>query len=234
MTKRMPSGPRILIVDDEPAIRRFLKSTLEAQGFDVEQEATGQGAIDAARRSKPDLVVLDLGLPDIDGHAVIREIRKASPVPIVILSVRNDEAGKVAALDAGADDYIVKPFGMDELLARLRAALRHRLQQQGHGPVFTSGRLAIDFLRRSVSIDGAPVKLTRKEYEVLCLLAENAGRVMTHQQILTAIWGEAHRQDTDYLRVYVRQLRQKLQDDPVAPTLIQTEPGVGYRLLEAV
>ncbi len=229
----MTSGPRVLIVDDEPGIRRFLKSTLVAQGFEVEQEATGQGAIDAARRTKPDLVVLDLGLPDIDGLAVIPEIRKFSPVPIIVLSVRNDEAGKVAALDAGADDYIVKPFGMDELMARLRTALRHRLQQQGHGPVFRSGRLTIDFLRRNVSIDDVQVKLTKKEYEVLCLLAGNAGKVMTHQQILTAVWGEAHRQDTDYLRVYVRQLRQKLQDDPVAPALIQTEPGVGYRLLEA-
>ena len=229
----MSSGPKILIVDDEPAIRRFLKSSLEAQGFAVDQEETGRGAVESARRGKPDLVVLDLGLPDIDGLDVIAEIRKFSPVPIIVLSVRNDETGKVAALDGGADDYIVKPFGMDELMARVRAALRHRLQELGRGPTFRSGKLAVDFLRRIVSIDDAEVRLSKKEYEVLRLLAENAGKVMTHQQILSAVWGEAHRQDVEYLRVYIRQLRQKLQDDPVAPTLIQTEPGVGYRLIEA-
>jgi two-component system KDP operon response regulator KdpE len=229
----MSSGPKILIVDDEPAIRRFLKSSLEAQGFAVDQAETGRGALESARRTKPDLVVLDLGLPDIDGLNVIAEIRKFSPVPIIVLSVRNDETGKVAALDGGADDYIVKPFGMDELMARVRTALRHRLQEIGRGPVFRSGKLTVDFLRRIVSVDTAEVKLSKKEYEVLRLLAENAGKVMTHQQILSAVWGEAHRQDVEYLRVYVRQLRQKLQDDPLAPTLIQTEPGVGYRLIEA-
>jgi two-component system KDP operon response regulator KdpE len=215
----MSSGPKILIVDDEPAIRRFLKSSLEAQGFAVDQAETGRGALESARRTKPDLVVLDLGLPDIDGLNVIAEIRKFSPVPIIVLSVRNDET--------------VKPFGMDELMARVRTALRHRLQEIGRGPVFRSGKLTVDFLRRIVSVDTAEVKLSKKEYEVLRLLAENAGKVMTHQQILSAVWGEAHRQDVEYLRVYVRQLRQKLQDDPLAPTLIQTEPGVGYRLIEA-
>jgi two-component system KDP operon response regulator KdpE len=233
MTKRMTSGPRILIVDDEPAIRRFLKSSFDAQGFNVEQEETGRGAIESARRTKPDLVVLDLGLPDMDGLEVILQIRKFSPVPIIVLSVRDDEAGKVAALDGGADDYIVKPFGMDELMARVRTALRHRLQELGRGPVFQSGKLSIDLLRRIVTVDGMEIRLSKKEQEVLRLPVENAGKVMTHQQILSAVWGEAHRQDVEYLRVYIRQLRQKLRDDPLAPTLIQTEPGVGYRLIEA-
>ncbi len=226
----MTNGTRILIVDDEPAIRRFLRSSLLAAGFAVEQEETGHGALLAVRQTKPDLLILDLGLPDMDGLEVIREIRAGSSLPIIVLSVRNDESGKVAALDHGADDYVTKPFGVDELLARVRTALRHRLQQQGHGPIFQTGALSIDFLQRSVRLEGEELRLSRREYDLLRFLAEHAGKVITHQQLLTAVWGEAHRNDVEYLRVYVRQLRQKLEDDPQQPIYLQTEPGVGYRL----
>jgi two-component system, OmpR family, KDP operon response regulator KdpE len=226
----MTNETRILIVDDEPAIRRFLRSSLLAAGFAVEQEETGQGALTAIRQTKPELLILDLGLPDMDGLEVIREIRAGSSLPIIVLSVRNDESGKVAALDNGADDYVTKPFSVEELLARVRTALRHRLQQQGHGPVFQSGDLTIDFMQRSVRIRGEDVRLSRREYDLLRFLAEHAGKVITHQQLLTAVWGEAHRNDVEYLRVYVRQLRQKLEVDPQQPVYLQTEPGVGYRL----
>jgi two-component system KDP operon response regulator KdpE len=226
----MSHGTRILIVDDEPAIRRFLKSSLTAEGFEVEQAETATSALLALRQTKPDLVILDLGLPDRDGLEVIREVRTQSAVPIIVLSVRNDEAGKVASLDSGADDYITKPFGVDELLARVRAALRHRLQAQGTGPVFQTGELSIDFLQRTVKLRGQEMRLSRREYDLLRFMAEHAGKVITHQQLLTAVWGEAHRNDVEYLRVYVRQLRQKLEDDPQQPAYLQTEPGVGYRL----
>lgn len=226
----MSHGTRVLIVDDEPAIRRFLKSSLLAEGFVVEQAETAASALLALRQVKPDVVILDLGLPDKDGLEVIREVRTQSAVPIIVLSVRNDEAGKVAALDHGADDYITKPFGVDELLARLRAALRHRLQAQGHGPVFQTGNLRMDFLQRSVKLRDQELRLSRREYDLLRFMAEHAGKVITHQQLLTAVWGEAHRNDVEYLRVYVRQLRQKLEDDPQQPLYLQTEPGVGYRL----
>lgn len=226
----MSQGARILIVDDEPAIRRFLKASLEAQGFATEAAENGGEALAALPRMKPDLVILDLGLPDLDGLEVIRRVRATDAVPIVVLSVRNDEPGKVAALDAGADDYMVKPFGVEELLARVRAALRHRLQQQGLGPVFRQGELAVDFLARKVAVAGAEVKLSKREFDLLRLLAEHAGKVMTHRQLLSAVWGEAHVDDVEYLRVYVRQLRTKLGDDPADPHFIETEPGVGYRL----
>jgi two-component system KDP operon response regulator KdpE len=175
-------------------------------------------------------MILDLGLPDQDGLEVIRQVRAVGPLPILVLSVRNDEPGKVAALDAGADDYMVKPFGVEELLARVRLALRHRLQQQGLGPVFRLHDLSLDFMAHRVTVGGAEVKLSKREFELLRLLAEHAGKVMTHRQILTEVWGEAHRDDVEYLRVYVRQLRSKLGDDPAAPRFIETEPGVGYRL----
>ncbi len=226
----MSPATRILIVDDEPAIRRFLKASLETQGFGVEPAENAAQALSALAHGKPDLVILDLGLPDLDGLEVIGRIRQSSAVPILVLSVRNDEPGKVAALDAGADDYMVKPFGVEELLARVRAALRHRLQQQGLGPVFRLRDLSIDFLAHRVTVGEAEVKLSKREFELLRLLAEHAGKVMTHRQILSALWGEAHRDDVEYLRVYVRQLRQKLADDPVSPRFIETEPGVGYRL----
>jgi two-component system KDP operon response regulator KdpE len=221
---------KILIVDDEPAIRRFLKASLESAGFQIVPAENAAQALAALGHEKPDLMVLDLGLPDLDGMEVIKKVRAANQIPIVVLSVRNDEPGKVAALDLGADDYIVKPFGVEELLARVRAALRHRLQQQGLGPSFKLGDLGIDFLARKVTVTGNEVKLSKREFDLLRLLAEHAGKVMTHRQILSALWGEAHHDDVEYLRVYVRQLRAKLGDDPADPRFIETEPGVGYRL----
>ena len=226
----MSGATKILIVDDEPAIRRFLKVSLETEGFQVVPAESAAEALSAAQQVKPDLMILDLGLPDLDGMDVIRQVRAAGALPIIVLSVRSDEAGKVAALDAGADDYMVKPFGVEELLARVRAALRHRLQQKGLGPVFRMRDLAIDFMAHRVAIGERDVKLSKREFELLRLLAEHAGKVMTHRQILTAVWGEAHSHDVEYLRVYVRQLRSKLGDDPANPWLIETEPGVGYRL----
>jgi two-component system, OmpR family, KDP operon response regulator KdpE len=226
----MSLATKILIVDDEPAIRRFLKASLETQGFQIVAAENGAQALSAAAQLKPDLMILDLGLPDLDGIEVIRQVRAGGALPIIVLSVRNDEPGKVAALDAGADDYMVKPFGVEELLARVRTALRHRLQQQGLGPVFRVGDLAVDLLAHRVTVGGAEIKLSKREFELLRLLAEHAGKVMTHRQILSAVWGEAHRDDVEYLRVYVRQLRSKLGDDPASPRFIETEPGVGYRL----
>ncbi|HEY1382956.1 MAG TPA: response regulator transcription factor [Dongiaceae bacterium] len=226
----MNSATKILIVDDEPAIRRFLKASLETEGFQIVAVEDAAQALAAITQVKPDLMILDLGLPDLDGLDVIRQVRTSGALPIIVLSVRNDEPGKVAALDAGADDYMVKPFGVEELLARVRLALRHRLQQKGLGPVFRLRELAIDFMAHRVAIGDTEVKLSRREFELLRLLGEHAGKVMTHRQILTSVWGEAHRDDVEYLRVYVRQLRQKLGDDPVNPRFIETEPGVGYRL----
>jgi two-component system KDP operon response regulator KdpE len=224
------NGPRILVVDDEPAIRRFLNSALLADGYSVLQAETGRAALGALTRDKPDLVIVDLGLPDLDGHDLIRGIRAVSKVPIIVLSVREDEAGKVRALDDGADDYVTKPFGIDELLARVRTALRHRLQQQGNDPVIRCGDLEIDLARHLVRRSGAPLKLSPREFALLRVLAEHAGKVVTHQHLLVQVWGEAHRHDSEYLRVYVRQLRAKIEKDPQQPALLLTEPGVGYRL----
>jgi two-component system, OmpR family, KDP operon response regulator KdpE len=226
----MNQATKILIVDDEPAIRRFLKASLETEGFQVVAAENAAQALSAIAQAKPELMILDLGLPDLDGMDVIRQVRAGGALPIIVLSVRSDEPGKVAALDAGADDYMVKPFGVEELLARVRTALRHRLQQQGLGPIFRLRDLAIDFMAHRVTIGDAEIKLSKREFELLRLLAEHAGKVMTHRQILSAVWGEAHRDDVEYLRVYVRQLRGKLGDDPASPWLIETEPGVGYRL----
>lgn len=219
---------RVLVVDDEPAIRRLLKTSLAAAGYDVVEAATGEEGWAVFNRMKPDLVLLDLGLPDIDGKEVIRRIRGAGLVPIIVLSIRNDERGKVEALDLGADDYLAKPFGMDELNARLRAALRHRLQQQGEPPLFKSGDLTVDLVRRHVAVGGGEVKLSPKEYDLLRLLVTHAGKVLTHQFIMREVWGGAT--DVQYLRIYIRQLRQKLESDPERPSLILTETGVGYRL----
>lgn len=223
-------GPRILIVDDEPAIRRFLNSALAAHGYAVVQAETARDGIAAVHRDKPDLVVVDLGLPDIDGQQLIQQLRAFSKVPIIVLSVRDDEAGKVRALDNGADDYVTKPFGVDELLARVRTALRHRFQQQGSEPMIRAGALEIDLARHMVRFRGEALKLSRREFALLRVLAEHAGKVVTHQQLLTQVWGEAHRDDTEYLRVYMRQLRAKIEADPQQPALLVTEPGVGYRL----
>lgn len=228
-----PSAPlHVLVVDDEPAIRRFLRASLGAQGYHVTEAANGQAALDLFRRGTYDVVVLDLGLPDIDGFAVIKTLRDAgSAAPIIVLSSRADEAGKVRALDLGADDYVTKPFGVEELLARLRAALRHRLQQQGERPVFKTGDLTVDLVRRIVTVRGAEVKLSPREYDLLRLLVAHAGKVLTHRFILREVWGAET--DVQYLRIYVRSLRQKIEADPDRPQLIVTEQGVGYRLRTA-
>jgi two-component system KDP operon response regulator KdpE len=219
----------VLVVDDEPAIRRFLRTSLSAQDFEVTEAVDAGSALDLIRRAPIDLLVLDLGLPDRDGFAVIRQLREGgSMLPIVVLSSRTDEAGKVAALDLGADDYVTKPFGIEELLARIRAALRHRLQQQGERPVFRSGDLMVDLVKRLVTVRGAEVKLSPREYNLLRLLVSHAGKVLTHKFILHELWsGES---DVQYLRIYIRALRQKIEPDPEQPHYIQTEQGVGYRL----
>jgi two-component system, OmpR family, KDP operon response regulator KdpE len=223
----------VLIVDDEPPIRRFLRTSLAAQDYEVVEAGNGAEAIRAMASAAPDLVILDLGLPDMNGTEVIRSIRGSSPVPIIVLSVRNDERGKVEALDLGADDYITKPFGMEELVARIRTALRHRFQEKGETPVFVAGDLSVDLVRRIVKRAGAEVKLSPKEYDLLRLLVENAGKVLTHRHLLAKVWGPAHTEDAQYLRVFIRSLRHKLEADPARPALILTEPGVGYRLTSA-
>lgn len=223
---------RVLVVDDEPAILRFLRASLAHQGYLVTEADTGQPAIDLACRGVADLIVLDLGLPDIDGLEVIRRIRAAScAVPIVVLSSRSDEKGKVEAFDQGADDYVTKPFGVEELLARIRAALRHRLQQEGEQPVFQTADLTVDLVRRIVTVRGHEVKFSPREYELLRLLVANAGKVLTHKHLLREVWGGET--DIQYLRVYVRALRQKIERDPERPEHILTETGVGYRLRAA-
>jgi two-component system, OmpR family, KDP operon response regulator KdpE len=220
---------RILIVDDEPAILRFLRVGLTSQGYIVTEVPDGRGAFDSVRRGAADLVVLDLGLPDIDGLEVIRQLRAAgSAVPIVVLSSRDNEGVKVEALDLGADDFVTKPFGIGELLARIRAAHRHRLQQQGERPIFRSGDLTVDLVRRIVTVRGAEVKFSPREYDLLRLLVAHAGKVLTHKMILREVWtGDT---DVQYLRIYIRALRQKIEADPERPQHILTETGVGYRL----
>ncbi len=220
---------RILIVDDEPAIRRFLRTALAAEGHRPLEAATGRAALAAIRQGSADLVVLDLGLPDTDGIEVIRRVRQeGNAVPIIVLSVRDAEAAKVAALDLGADDYVTKPFGIDELNARIRAAERHRLQKEGEAPVFRTGELAIDLVRRIVTMRGEELKLTPREFALLRLLAAHAGKVLTHRMILREVWGGET--DVQYLRIYIRSLRQKIEAEPHRPTYIITETGVGYRL----
>ena len=227
------SGARILIVDDEPQILRFLKPALEASGFETLSAGSGREALRLIANSAPDLVVLDLGLPDLDGKEVIEQARKFSAAPIVVLSARDREAEKIAALDLGADDYVEKPFAIGELLARLRAALRHAKAGAGPKTQVAIDGLSIDMDKRLVARDGQPIKLTPREYDLLCALAANPGRVMTHGQILTAVWGPAHKDDTQYLRVFVGQLRAKIERDPSQPAIIRTEPGVGYRFAES-
>jgi two-component system KDP operon response regulator KdpE len=219
----------ILVVDDEPAIRRLLRTSLTAQGYRTIEVETAAAALTEIKNYPPDIVILDLGLPDCDGLDVVATVRQSSAVPIVVLSSRGDERAKVEALELGADDYVTKPFGMAELIARIRAALRHRLQAQGEEPVFRSGDLAVDLVRRIVRVGDAEVKLSPKEYDILRELVTHAGKVLTHKHLLREIWGPAT-SDVQYLRIYIRQLRQKLEPDPERPTLILTEPGVGYRL----
>jgi two-component system, OmpR family, KDP operon response regulator KdpE len=225
----MTKALRVLVVDDEPAIRRFLRASLGAQGYEIFEAQSGQAALEMFRRNTPDVVVLDLGLPDRDGFDVIRELRDGgSAAPIIVLSSRTDEAGKVRALDLGADDYVTKPFGVEELLARIRTALRHRLQQQGERPIFKSGDLSVDLVRRIVTVRGAEVKLSPREYDLLRILVMHGGKVLTHRFILREVWGAET--DVQYLRIYIRALRQKIEADPDRPQLIVTEQGVGYRL----
>jgi two-component system KDP operon response regulator KdpE len=220
---------RVLIVDDEPPIRRFLRTSLATQKYLIEEAEDGRAALEIATKTPFDLIVLDLGLPRMDGFEIIRKLRESgSDVPVVVLSSRTDEAGKVRALDLGADDYVTKPFGVDELLARIRAALRHRLQRQGERPIFRSGDLTVDLVRRIVTSRGVDVKLSPREYDLLRLLVMHAGKVLTHRMIMKDVWGGET--DVQYLRIYVRTLRQKLEADPEQPRHILTEQGVGYRL----
>jgi two-component system, OmpR family, KDP operon response regulator KdpE len=221
---------RVLVVDDEAAIRRFLRTGLTAQGYEVVEAETGAQAIELAAKEPPDLVILDLGLGDMDGTEALQQLRRTSLMPVVVLSVRNDEKEKVRALDLGADDYVTKPFGMDELIARVRTALRHRLQQQGEMPVFHSGDLSVDLTRRHVTLKGAEIKLSAKEFDLLQCLVKHAGKVLTHQFLLREVWGPANADDVQYLRVYIRTLRHKLEEDPTRPRYLLTETGVGYRL----
>ena len=223
-------GARILIVDDEPQIRRFLSASLSSHEYTVVEAHTGNEAIRLCTTAQPDLVILDLGLPDLDGREVLSRIREWSRVPVIVLSVRFDEQDKIDALDRGADDYVTKPFSMGELLARMRTALRHRVGVSEEAPLFSTGSLSVDLTRRLVSVEGDEIRLSRKEYDVLRMLVKHAGKVVTHQQLLREVWGPAHVNETQYLRVYVGQLRQKIERDPTQPRYIITEAGVGYRL----
>lgn len=219
---------RILVVDDEPPIRRALRTSLEAHGYEVRTAGTGEEAVVAAAEDGPDLLVLDLGLPDLDGTAVIERIRSFSEVPVIVLSVRDRQADKVGALDAGADDYVTKPFDMGELLARARAALR-RGHAEEPAAQMTFGGLTVDLVRRLVTVDGERVHLTKTEYALLEAMVTNPGKLLTHQWLLRQVWGPGYQAESHYLRVYVRSLRRKLGDRAAAPRLILTEPGVGYR-----
>jgi two-component system KDP operon response regulator KdpE len=225
---------RVLVVDDEPAILRFLKPALVANDYDVATAGTVAEATKRIASDVPDIVVLDLGLPDGDGKDVIKRVREWSDVPIVVLSARDREVEKIDALDCGADDFVNKPFGVGELLARMRTALRHRMQRNAETPVLKVGDIEIDTPRHRVTRGGAEVKLTPKEFELLSFLSRHAGRVLTHRQILTAVWGPAHTEDTQYLRVYIGHLREKIEAKPDDPRVIVTEPGVGYRVSEAL
>ena len=229
----MTAKIRVLVVDDEAAILRFLKPALEANDYEMASAGTVAEGIKRIAAETPDIVLLDLGLPDGDGKDVIRRAREWSDVPIIVLSAREREAEKIEALDLGADDYVNKPFDVGELMARMRTALRHRMQRKAEIPVLRVGGLEIDAVRHRVTRAGAEIKLTPKEFELLSFLARHAGRVLTHRQILTAVWGPAHTEDTQYLRVYIGQLRQKIEEQPDDPRFILTEPGIGYRIAEA-
>lgn len=225
----MTAAPiKVLVIDDEPPIRKLLRMGLAAQGYQVLEAPSGKVALDLLQQ-EPNLIILDLGLPDIQGHELLRTIRSRNEsVPIVVLSSRGDEAGKVQAFDLGADDYVTKPFGMEELLARMRTALRHQLQVQGERPLFRAGDLCVDLVRRIVKVKDREVKLSPKEYDLLRVLVQHAGKVLTHKYLLSELWDEVT--DAQYLRVYVRQLRQKIEADPERPQYVLTETGIGYRL----
>ncbi|MDR3393677.1 MAG: two-component system response regulator KdpE [Parasulfuritortus sp.] len=225
------SRTTVVVIEDEPQIRRFVRTALENEGCHVTEAGTGERGLVEAGTRKPDLVILDLGLPDRDGVEVVRDLRGWSAVPILILSARVDETDKVAALDAGADDYLTKPFGVAELLARVRALLR-RTRMAGHEePLIRFGEIEVDLARRLVSRDGVEIHLTPIEYRLLSVLIANAGRVLTHRQLLREVWGPGHAEDTHYLRVYMTGLRRKLERNPTQPQYIRTESGVGYRLV---
>jgi two-component system, OmpR family, KDP operon response regulator KdpE len=223
---------RVLVVDDEPQIQRVLRPALTACGYEVLEAATGRDALKIIATSAPDVALVDLGLPDMDGKDVLREARAFSKIPIIVLSARDREAEKIVALDSGADDYVEKPFGIGELMARLRAALRHAAQDENEPTRIERGGFCIDFTKHLVTKGGVTIKLTPKEYDLLATLARHTGRLVTHRQILTAVWGPAHQSDTQYLRVFIGQLRAKIEDDPSAPRLILTEPGAGYRFAD--
>lgn len=228
----MTARARVLVVDDEAAILRFLKPALEANSYEMSSADTVADAIKRIAAETPDIVLLDLGLADGDGKDVIRRVREWSDVPIIVLSAREREAEKIDSLDLGADDYVNKPFNVGELMARMRAALRHRLQRKAETPLLRVGDLEVDSVRHRVTRGGAELKLTPKEFDLLSFLARHAGRVVTHRQILAAVWGPAHTEDTQYLRVYIGQLRQKIEDKPDDPRVVLTEPGIGYRVRE--
>ncbi|HNP70020.1 MAG TPA: response regulator transcription factor [Kouleothrix sp.] len=220
---------RILVVDDEPQIGRLLRSSLSARGYEVAIAEDGQRGVELAASWRPDVILLDLGLPRLDGLAVCRQVRGWSQVPIIVLTVRDGEHDKVQALDIGADDYLTKPFGIDELLARIRVALRHAQATSPAEPVLRFGALKIDLAQRRVSLDDREVHLTPKEYDLLCALATQAGKVLTHRMLLRAVWGSAYEHDVATLRVFVTQLRRKIETDSARPSRIVTEPGIGYR-----
>jgi two-component system KDP operon response regulator KdpE len=222
-------GARVLVVDDEPPIRRFLRTSLSAHGYEVFEANCGQAALSAVLADRPDLILLDLGLPDLDGVEVTRLLREWMSIPIIVVSVRGHEADKIAALDAGADDYVTKPFGMGELLARMRVALR-RASSSGSEPVFATGDLVVDLARREVRMAGRLVQLTPTEYDLLRALVTHAGKVLTHRHLLREVWGPGYAQETHLLRVNISNLRRKIEPDATRPRYIRTEPGVGYRL----
>lgn len=223
-------GLRVLIIDDEPQIRKLLKVSLGAHGYDVYESITGSDAVTQAAAIKPDLVILDLGLPDLDGKEVVRRLREWSDLPILVLTVRDQEKEKIDALDAGADDYITKPFSIGELLARMRVSIR-RAAHTGDEPVIQCGDLSVDLSQRRVTIDNQEIKLTPTEYDIMKILAQNAGKVLTHRQLLKAVWGDTYADDTHYVRVYIGQLRRKIEPNPTQPRYIITESGIGYRLM---
>lgn len=221
---------RVLVIDDEPQIQKLLRVSLQVQGYLFEGVLTGKDGVVRAAIMKPDIMIVDLGLPDMDGKEVVLQVREWSQVPIIVLTARDQEQEKIEALDAGADDYVTKPFGMGELMARMRVCLR-RMAQVEDEPVLTCGGLAVDLLQRTVTVDGREVKLTPTEYEIIKVMAQHAGRVLTHKQLLKAVWGNDYNNDTHYIRVYIGQLRRKIEADSAQPRYIITESGIGYRLM---
>lgn len=226
----MDKGMRILVIDDEPQIRKLLKVSLGAHGYEIEEAATGMEGISRAATFKPDFLIIDLGLPDMDGKKVVQQIREWSQTPIIVLTARDQEQEKIEALDAGADDYVTKPFGIGELMARMRVSLRRSAASE-NDPILTCGELVIDLVARRVTVSGREIKLTPTEYELIKILAQHRGRVLTHKQLLKAVWGSSYNEDTHYIRVYIGQLRRKIEENPTRPRYITTESGVGYRLM---